>query len=95
MEIFKVENLSFAYPENEKNAVDGVSFTVNDGEFVTLCGKSGCGKTTLLRLLKSSLSPQGNTNGSITYLGKSISTLSTREDAQNIGFVFQNPEFQL
>ena len=95
MEIFKVENLSFAYPESEKNAVDGVSFTVNDGEFITLCGKSGCGKTTLLRLLKSSLSPQGNTNGSITYLGKSISTLSPREDAQNIGFVFQNPEFQL
>ena len=95
MEIFKVENLSFAYPESEKNAVDGVSFTVNDGEFITLCGKSGCGKTTLLRLLKSSLSPQGNTNGSITYLGKSISTLSPREDAQNIGFVFQNPEFQI
>ena len=95
MEIFKVENLSFAYPESEKNAVDGVSFTINDGEFITLCGKSGCGKTTLLRLLKSSLSPQGNTNGSITYLGKSISTLSPREDAQNIGFVFQNPDFQL
>ena len=95
MEIFKVKNLSFAYPESEKNAVDGVSFTVNDGEFITLCGKSGCGKTTLLRLLKSSLSPQGNTNGSITYLDRSIRTLSPREYAQNIGFVFQNPEFQI
>jgi len=95
MEIFKVENLSFAYPESGENAISGLSFTINDGEFITLCGKSGCGKTTLLRLLKSSLSPEGKTSGSIIYLGRNLRELSPREDAQNIGFVFQNPEFQL
>lgn len=95
MEIFKVENLSFAYPKSKENAVNGVSFEIKDGEFVTLCGKSGCGKTTLLRLLKPSLSPEGNTDGRIAYFGRSINELSAREDAENIGFVFQNPEFQI
>jgi len=95
MEMFKVENLSFAYPKSKEKSVNGVNLAINSGEFVTLCGKSGCGKTTLLRLLKPSLSPEGNTDGRIAYFGRSISELSDREDAENIGFVFQNPEFQI
>ena len=55
MESFKIENLSFTYPNRTDKALDDIKFTVNQGEFVLLCGKSGCGKTTLLRLLKSSL----------------------------------------
>ena len=61
MESFKIENLSFAYPNRTDKTLDDIKFTVNQGEFVLLCGKSGCGKTTLLRLLKSSLAPHGET----------------------------------
>ncbi len=95
MEIFKLENLSFTYPKNDKAALNNISLTINEGQFITLCGRSGCGKTTLLRLLKPSLSPEGAINGSATYLANSIKELSAAEDAQNIGFVFQNPEFQI
>lgn len=59
MEILRIEDLTFAYPSCEKNAVDGVSLSVNEGEFIVLCGASGCGKTTLLKLLKRELSPAG------------------------------------
>lgn len=44
MECFKIENLTFSYPDSESPALCGVNMTVAGGEFVTLCGKSGCGK---------------------------------------------------
>ncbi|HOV68494.1 MAG TPA: ATP-binding cassette domain-containing protein, partial [Methanoregulaceae archaeon] len=47
-----VENLSFTYPGTDQPAVDSVSFSVRDGEFVILTGPSGCGKSTLAALVK-------------------------------------------
>ena len=47
MESFKIENLNFTYPNRTGKSLDNINFTVNQGEFVLLCGKSGCGKTTL------------------------------------------------
>ena len=52
MEIFSVKNLSFTYPQMQEKALDNVNFTVKRGEFCVVCGQSGCGKTTLLRLAK-------------------------------------------
>ena len=65
MESFQIENLSFTYPNRTKPALKNISFSVKQGEFLLVCGKSGCGKTTLLRLLKSSLSPFGELDGTI------------------------------
>ncbi len=95
MEIFKVENLSFTYPNRKIKALDSLNFTVNQGDFVLLCGKSGCGKTTLLRLLKSSLSPYGNVSGNIYFMGKPQKELNSIDDASKIGFVMQNPDNQI
>ena len=50
MEILQIKDLSFRYPGAERNAVEEVSFSVRSGEFLVVCGESGCGKTTLLRL---------------------------------------------
>ena len=69
MEILHIEDLSFRYPKAERNALSSVSFSVKRGEFIVVCGESGCGKTTLLRLLKSEISPAGDLSGSVKYLG--------------------------
>lgn len=67
MEIFKVEDLSFAYPESDVYAIENVSFSVSSGEFITLCGPSGCGKSTLLRHFKTVLAPYGKREGKILF----------------------------
>ena len=94
MEKLKIENLRFAYHERDVYALDGINLTVNRGEFVTVCGASGCGKTTLLRHLKPSLTPHGNRNGTVIYDGKDITSLTQREECERIGFVMQSPEEQ-
>jgi ABC-type lipoprotein export system ATPase subunit len=71
--------------------VKGASLAVGEGEFVSLVGKSGCGKTTLLSLLSGLESP---TSGRVTIAGKEISDASEDELAlfrrENVGFVFQS-----
>ncbi len=95
VEKIKIKNLIFSYPNSEKTALNDINLTVNQGEFVTICGKSGCGKSTLLRHLKPILTPHGKTSGEIYFNGKSICDLSDREQAENIGFVMQNPDNQI
>ena len=95
MEKIKIKNLIFSYPNSKKTALNNINLTVNQGEFVTVCGKSGCGKSTLLRHLKPILTPHGKTSGEIYFDGKSIYDLSDREQAENIGFVMQNPDNQI
>ncbi len=95
MDILQIENLRFRYPDAEKDALDGVSFHVRAGEFVVLCGESGCGKTTLLKMLKRELSPHGEKSGRIVYNGVEQAALDDRTAACDIGYVLQNPENQV
>lgn len=95
MEIFRIENLSFTYPGVSVKALEDVSLTVESGEFVVVCGQSGCGKTTLLKMLKRELSPHGEKSGDIYYFDTEISALDERTAACEIGYVAQNPENQV
>ncbi len=92
MEILKVENLSFTYPCRTPKALDNINLSVKCGEFITLCGKSGCGKTTLLRLLKPSVAPFGKVCGEIYFEGGNLQEADSIKQASEIGFVMQNPD---
>ena len=67
-------------------AVKDVSLTVNEGEFVTILGSSGCGKTTLLKMVNRLYEPD---TGSITLFGADISTVDVVKVRRRIGYVIQ------
>jgi energy-coupling factor transporter ATP-binding protein EcfA2 len=95
LELLEIKGLSFTYPAQTQKALDNVSLAVSSGEFVVLCGKTGCGKTTLLKLIKRELSPHGEKQGQIFYGGTPIEELPDRTAACEIGYVLQNPDNQL
>ncbi len=95
MDIITVENLSFAHRGNKTYLMEDISFSVRRGEFVILYGSSGCGKTTLLKLMKKELRPDGRQKGKIFFKGTEISKLDKKDSASRIGFVMQNPDSQL
>ena len=72
MEQLEIRELSFRYAGGERDVLENVSFSVRSGEFVVVCGESGCGKTTLLRLLKPEMKPAGELTGEIAYHGASV-----------------------
>lgn len=95
MALFEISNLKFWYPGAEKAALNGIHLKIEPGEFVVICGKSGCGKTTLLRHLKSVLTPYGRREGEILYQGQPLKTVSARKQAGEIGYVMQSPDNQI
>ncbi len=95
MENYIFKHINFAYPEQEKRVLRDVSFSINQGEFVVLCGLSGSGKSTLLHHLKTCLTPHGVFSGDIIYKGKQLSQVEDRIQAQEIGFILQSPENQV
>ena len=91
----QIEHLQFAYPGEKQNVLEDVCLTIQDGAFFVLCGLSGCGKSTLLRQLKPAMAPHGTRSGSIYYNGVPVDTLDLRQQSQKIGFVQQNPDYQI
>ncbi len=88
----KFENVSFAYGEGEKNALENVSLEIARGEYVAILGHNGSGKSTLARLVNGLLTPAG---GKVFVLGLDSSEKKNLfEIRKNAGVVFQNPDNQ-
>lgn len=94
METLELRGLTFTYPGQSTPALDGVSLTVEQGDFFVLCGPSGCGKSTLLRQLKPALTPHGDRRGEVLFEGAPLAALDRRAQSERIGFVGQSPEDQ-
>lgn len=82
-----LENMSFRYPNSEKNTLSGISLTINPGEKIAIVGENGAGKTTFVKLL---MRLYDVTDGSIKYGGHDIREYATDEYRKKIGAVFQD-----
>lgn len=90
--ILEVENLTFKYEENqEAPTLDGVSFGVQSGEWVSIIGQNGSGKSTTARAIDGLLE---NVSGNIKIDGQILSAENVWAFRQKIGMVFQNPDNQ-
>ena len=91
--LIEIQNVSYAYEDAAAKALNNVSLTINDGEFVAVVGHNGSGKSTLAKHLNALLLP---TEGKVLLDGMNTAdeadTLSIR---QRVGMVFQNPDNQL
>ena len=86
MELLKIENIRLIYQseDSETAALENISFSVNEGEFIAIVGPSGCGKTTILSLIAGLIKPTG---GKITIGGKEI----TRPHGE-VGYMLQRDQ---
>lgn len=94
LNIMSFENVTFTYmPEDEavKPAVEGLSFSIQTGEWIALVGHNGSGKSTIAKLMNGLLFPQ---SGTVTAMGKKMSEESLWEIRSQMGMVFQNPDNQ-
>ena len=90
--LYSLKNVSFAYDTERGNVLEDVSFDIYPGDFVVVCGVSGCGKTTLLNHLKPAMLPKGTLSGSVEYKGVDILDIDEVAQAEQIGYVFQDPD---
>ena len=95
MEIVRFSHFTFTYPGAPAPALSDITLAVGAGQFVTLCGGSGSGKTTVLRCIKPTLAPHGAAAGEICFAGQPTAALTQRADCTEIGFVMQEPDAQI
>ena len=87
------ENLKYSYPGQDDFAVNGISFSVDRGEFISVIGHNGSGKSTLARLLNGLLEAE---QGKVTVLGMDVAEgKNAIEIRKRVGIVFQNPDNQM
>ncbi|MGN1133989.1 MAG: ABC transporter ATP-binding protein, partial [Oscillospiraceae bacterium] len=95
MEILQIKNISFKYPDSSENALNNINLSIKKGSFNLIFGKSGCGKTTLLKLIKKEISPYGTLSGEILFEQVNANNMDKRQAVSEIGFVGQNPDEQI
>ena len=94
--MIELENVSFSYDGQEHDGLHDINLKILDGECVLFCGRSGCGKTTITRLVNGLIPQfyQGELHGRVLVDGQEISNLPMYQIAAKVGSVFQNPRTQ-
>ncbi len=90
------DHVTYTYEGREQPSLRDCSFTVESGELILLTGESGCGKTTIIKLINGLLQHGGGgtLEGTVTVNGRDVSQVPLWELAQTVGSVFQNPKSQ-
>lgn len=94
--MIEIQNLNFKYKNLDGGTVDDIQLSVKRGEVVLLCGKSGCGKTTITRLINGLIPHyyEGSIGGTIMVDGINVRKTELYKISQKVGSVFQNPRSQ-
>ena len=95
--MIELKEINFRYTGGENTGgLEHINLVIPDGQIVLLCGESGCGKTTLTRLVNGLIPNyyEGELSGEVLLDGKNISSLPLYETAKYVGSVFQNPRTQ-
>lgn len=93
-EILSLNNVTFSYTPDDvssRNAVENVSFSVQEGEWIAIVGHNGSGKSTIAKLMNGLLFPQ---QGDVRILQEVLSEENLWESRSQMGMVFQNPDNQ-
>jgi energy-coupling factor transport system ATP-binding protein len=94
--MIELKHVSFSYQEHQQGGLHDINLTIKDGECVLFCGRSGCGKTTITRLING-LIPNfysGEMQGTVFIDGQNVAVLPMYQIAEKVGSVFQNPRTQ-
>ena len=94
--MIEIKNVNFRYKGTDEGGLHDLSLTIHDGEVVLLCGASGCGKTTIGRLINGLIPHyyKGELTGSVIVNGRDIAQTELYDLAGVVGTVFQNPRSQ-
>ena len=83
----ELDNICFRYDENMPNVLDNLTLKIEPGQYVAIVGATGCGKSTLMRLMLGFEKPQ---KGAVYYDGRDLESLDTKSLRKRIGVVMQN-----
>ena len=91
-----IRDVSFTYSGNETDGIHHINLEIQKGECVLLCGRSGCGKTTVTRLINGLIPSfyMGTLTGSVLIANQPVGELPLYKIAKQVGSVFQNPRTQ-
>ena len=96
--MIRIDHVTFSYGEENESAsgVQDINLNIEDGQFIVLCGESGCGKTTITRLINGLIPHyyEGKMDGEVWVNGAKVSEQPIYDTAKTVGSAFQNPRSQ-